>query len=331
MPKVTLEGRSHEISSGETVLDGLLRDGVPVPHSCRSGVCQSCLMRAVEGAPPEESQKGLKEVLRVQDYFLSCICRPTADLEIALPGAEAAAFIDATVVGKEMIGDNILRLRLRPEAPVEYRPGQFVNLRTHHGHVRSYSLASVPDLDETLEFHVRRLPDGRVSGWVHEALRSGDSLQIQGPVGDCFYLPGRPDQPLLLIGTGCGLAPLWGIVRDALRQGHRAPIHLYHGSRHKDGLYLVEELRELAHTHPNFRYVPCLSGEHAPHGVRSGRAAHIALEDHPDLKGWRVYLCGNPDMVAAARRKIFLAGASFADILADEFRLNLPVGESVMA
>ncbi len=331
MSKITFDGRDHDIAAGTTVLEGLLRDGVPVPHSCRNGICQSCLMRVVRGDPPAAAQQGLKEVLRVQGYFLPCVCRPEDDLEIAAPGTDAAGFVDATVVGKEMIGDNILRLRLRPVAPIEYRPGQFVNLRTRHGLVRSYSLASVPDIDEALEFHIRKLPDGRVSGWVHEALGSGDSLEIQGPVGDSFYLPGRPDQPLLLIGTGSGLAPLWGIVRDALRQGHRAPIWLYHGSRHGGGLYLVEELRELAQTHTNFHYVPCLSSENAPPGVRSGRAAHVALEDHPDLKDWRVYLCGHPDMVAATRRKAFLAGAGFADIHADAFRLNLPAGESAVA
>jgi NAD(P)H-flavin reductase/ferredoxin len=331
MPKITLDGRTHDIEAGTTVLEGLLRDGVSIPHSCRNGICQSCLMRVVEGAPPADSQKGLKEVLRMQGYFLPCICRPAEDLEIAAPGAGAANFVDATVVGKEMLGDNIIRLRLRTETPVDYRPGQFVNLRTRQGLVRSYSIASVPDLDDTLEFHIRKLPDGRVSGWVHEVLRSGDSLEIQGPVGDCFYLPGRPEQPLLLIGTGSGLAPLWGIVRDALRQGHTAPIWLYHGSRHAGGLYLVDDLRELSRTHPDFHYVPCLSGENAPHGVRSGRAAHVALEDHPDLKGWRVYLCGHPDMVAAARRKAFLAGAGMKDIHADAFRLNLPVGESAVA
>ena len=65
MSKITLEGRAHEIDGGETVLEGLLRDGVSVPHSCRNGICQSCLMRAVEGTPPEAAQKGLKEGLRI--------------------------------------------------------------------------------------------------------------------------------------------------------------------------------------------------------------------------------------------------------------------------
>ena len=42
------------------------------------------------------------------------------------------------------------------------------------------------------------------------------------------------------------------------------------------------------------------------------------LDDHLELKVWRVYLCGYPPMVKAA----FLMGASLADIHADPFELQ---------
>jgi NAD(P)H-flavin reductase len=45
----------------------------------------------------------------------------------------------------------------------------------------------------------------------------------------------------------------------------------------------------------------------------------VALDDVPDLSGWRVYLCGNPAMVDAAKTKTFLAGASMQNIYADPF------------
>ncbi|MHC5543815.1 2Fe-2S iron-sulfur cluster-binding protein, partial [Singulisphaera rosea] len=53
MTKVTFEGQATELNPGETVLEALLREGHPVPHSCRAGACRSCLMRAVEGRVPE--------------------------------------------------------------------------------------------------------------------------------------------------------------------------------------------------------------------------------------------------------------------------------------
>ena len=113
-----------------------------------------------------------------------------------------------------------------------------------------------------------------------------------------------------------------GILRDALADGHQAPIHFYHGSSTADGLYMAAILRDLAEDHENVAYVPCVSGEPPKAGVRAGRADGAALSDHADLSGWRVFLCGAPPMVHGVRKKAYLAGAAMADILADAFELR---------
>ncbi len=144
-------------------------------------------------------------------------------------------------------------------------------------------------------------------------------MQISAPLGSCFYLHDAPQQPLLLIGTGSGLAPLIGIVRDALAQQHTGDIYLYHGSHDAAGLYLIDELREMAGHYPNFHYVPCVSDTDASTQYQAGRAMEIALVAHSDLAGWRVFLCGNPNMVKTTRKKAYLAKAAINDIYADAF------------
>lgn len=329
MPRITWQGNHHELQEDETVLDALIRVGASVSYACRGGVCQTCMLRAVAGDPGEAARRGLNEEQRAQGAFLPCICRPDTDLEVAPMQAEKPVTA-ATVVSKTPLGAGILRLRLAPREPIIYRAGQFVNVHADDGLVRSYSIASVPALDEgEIELHVRRLPGGRVSGWLHEVLREGDELRVQGPVGDCCYVPGEPERPLLLIGTGSGLAPLWGIVREALHSGHTGPIYLYHGSRDAKGLYLRNELRALTEKHgERFHYIPCISGPEAPADCRSGRASDIALSDHPKLSGWRAYICGHPQMVDQTRRRIFLAGARLSDILADAFTVAEPSTEA---
>jgi ferredoxin-NADP reductase len=161
-----------------------------------------------------------------------------------------------------------------------------------------------------------------MSAWVHEQLSAEDSVEISQPLGECYYRPGNPEQALLLIGTGCGLAPLYGVIRDALHQGHSGPIWLYHGSRSCDGLYLIDELRDLAREHRNFAYVPCVSNEPTLDGVLQLRANDAAFKQNANLKNWRVFLCGHPDMVNAAKKKAFLAGANLKDIHADAFALS---------
>jgi Na+-transporting NADH:ubiquinone oxidoreductase subunit NqrF len=267
MSKVIYGGQSYEC--GEySVLDCLTAQGVPVPSSCRSGVCQTCLMRAVKGEVPNKAKEGLKATLAAQNYFMACLCYPKQDIEAVLPDAGMGK-LEARVTDVEYLNADILGIRLKPSRPFEYR--------------------------------------------------AGDAVTISEATGDCFYVPGNPGQNILLIATGSGLAPLYGIIRDALLNGHQGKLSLYHGSYNPDGFYLVGELKQLAQTHPNFSYVRCVSESEAPAGYASGMVLDVALGDHPDLSGWRVFLCGNPDMVNAARQQTFFAGASIRDIFADPF------------
>jgi len=323
MPYITYEGVAYECGTDQTVLDCLTAQGISIPSSCRSGVCQSCLMRALGGSVPEVAQTGLKPTLVAQGYFKACTCKPTGELSVVLPDA-AGMKLAASVLSIEPLNSDIVAVRLRPERVLDYRAGQFIRLFRDAQQSRCYSLASVPQLErDVLEIHVRHIPGGFVSGWVHQELRAGDAVEIADSAGQCFYVPGEPQQPLLLLGTGSGLAPLYGIVRDALSQGHRGPVWLYHGSPSTAGLYRTAKLHALAEAYPNFHYVPCISAGVVPAGMRQGNVLEVALADRPDFTAWRVFLCGHPDLVREAKFQIFLAGAASAEIHADPF---LPSG-----
>ena len=310
-------GVDYDWREGETVLGALLRQDAPAPYSCRNGVCLTCMMQCRDGTPSAESQIGIKDTLRLDGHFLPCLCTPDGDLDCEPPNDDEI-YGRAILRSVEQLSPSICRILLEPAMPLYYRAGQFINVRRDDGMIRSYSLASVPALDDHLELHIKRLPRGDMSNWLFDEVEAGIGLDIQGPNGVCFYVSGRPETPLLLIGNGSGLAPLIGIARDALASGHEGEISLYHGTRHRDGLYLDETLLAMAEEHGNFTYVPCVSGETGP----SGRAENVAFAEHPKLDGHRVYLCGYPPMVNAAKKKAYLMGADLADIHADPFELR---------
>ena len=301
MAQIGFAGARYALEDGESVLECLERAEYDIPFSCRNGVCLTCMMRVREGAPLQDSQKDLREGQRQQGYFLPCVCHPDGDLDIESPS-------DAEIYGRGVVADvshlsaNFCRVRLHTSTPLFYHAGQFINLRRGDGLVRSYSLASVPRLEEALD--------------------------IQGPNGDCYYIgdSAGDGRPLLLIGNGSGLAPLYRIARDALSSGHAGEIHLYHGSRTAGGLYYMDEMQSLAREHENFHYIPCLSGDEAEArdatGAREGRAEAVAFADHTALGDWWVYLRGYPPMVKTAKKLAFLAGAALHDILADPFELQ---------
>ncbi len=317
MARLKYQGRDIVSRDGESVLDAFLRHGISVPFSCRNGVCHVCLQRCVDAPIAPVAQMGLRSELQEQGYFLSCKCIPLADMEISPP---AALFTTTLVHSKEMLSPHVCKLLLEPPSDFEYRAGQFLNVRRNDGLVRSYSLASLPAQDYFLELHVQRKDGGTMSSWLLDELQPGDELDIQGPDGDCHYKPEAAGHPLLLVGTGTGLAPLYGILRDALHNQHAADIHLYHGGRGTDRFYLGAELRALGERHPNFHYHECMSGEgKVPAGVLAGRVHETAFSRHKNLHGWHVYLAGLAEMVDHGAQLAAEHGAAAAAIHTDAF------------
>ncbi len=318
MPLITFDGHQYDCHQGETILECLTRHGLLVASGCQSGVCQTCITKAVKGRPTADSQKGLKDTQVAQNYFLTCVCKPEEDMELAVADLSKGSMA-ATVVEKQLLNESVLRLRLKCEHEFDYVAGQFVNVKhPETGLVRSYSLASLPS-DEALELHIKRVPDGRMSGYLHDETSVGDALSIDGPAGECFYTIKDLDQPLLMVAVGTGLAPLYGIVRDALKHGHRGEIHLFHASLAIPGLYYSDEMNALADQYEKVHYTPCVLHGDAPDGGKQGDIQQLVKSAIPDLSGWRVYVCGDPAIVNGLKQTCFLAGASMADIYSDPF------------
>jgi len=283
-------------------------------------------MRAVEGRPPEAAQVGLNDSKKALGYFLGCVAKPSDDLVVDL-GGEGLQRTRVAIESIERLSDTVIKVLLEPETAFDYCSGQFLTLIRDDGLARSYSIASLPGRDRHLELHVRVLAGGRMSGWLADEVRPGDRATVQGPSGDCFYVRGKEAQEIVLVGTGTGLAPLFGIAQDAVHHGHKAPVTLFHGAREPGGLYLVERLRELERQVPWFHYVPCCLEGDGREDVEIGSIDNILLDRISTFKGRRVYLCGDPAIVQSLRKTVFLRGAGMKEIFSDAF-LSAPATAS---
>ncbi|MFN3963160.1 MAG: 2Fe-2S iron-sulfur cluster-binding protein [Fimbriimonadaceae bacterium] len=302
------EGRKIQAAQGETVLDALLRNGEPVGHGCKAGVCQACLVRVQSGPVPAKARKGLALPVAQQGGALSCCLKADEALDLQPFREEDLPRVAAKVARVRHLSPDVIEARL--EAPLEVCPGQFVRVE-REGIERAYSVAETTG--SLHAFHIRLIPGGQMST-LWSQVQPGDTFTLQGPFGRSVYDAGQPDRPLLLIGSGTGLAPLWGVLNDALAQGHRGAISLYHGAASSAGLYYRDELEAVVGLH----YVPCADEVTDPRD-RPGSPLTHALQDHPDLTGYAVYLCGSPGLVHAAQKKCFLAGADMQDIFSDPY------------
>jgi len=327
MSNIKFQGNTYSGNTEESILDTFLRLGVEVPYSCRSAVCNGCRLKLVKGDVAKKSSCSSCKT-SADGNILACNSIPFGDIEVDLAdGTEE--YSRASVIEKNLLAPDICQLKMVQDKFFCYEPGQVINLKfPGESEFRSYSLASLFSEDEFLEIHVKRVPNGKFSNLIFDQVKVGDEVEIRQDaklVSPSYY---KPEQKMLFIANGTGLAPIQAIIKYLLHENHTGDLLLYHGSRHPEGLYMDEELHKLQQEYPNFKYNPCLSGSNVLEGFREGRAHVVAFKDCTDLSDFKVYLCGLPQMVSAATVVVTKAGVNDEDIFTDPYQTSHRVTDS---
>jgi CDP-4-dehydro-6-deoxyglucose reductase len=204
----------------------------------------------------------------------------------------------------DRLSADVIGLVMAPAANARfcYRPGQYLSVVLADGQRRSFSMASACGVDRPIELHVRRRPGGCFSDIVLAGLKVGDPLVFEGPFGHVDWREGMG--PVILMGTGTGLAPLKALLEQGLVVGGQREIHLYWGGRAPADLYLSAHLHHLARDHARLRFIPILSRPHAGWVGRRGYVQDAVAEDFPNLHDADVYACGSGTMINAARARL---------------------------
>jgi CDP-4-dehydro-6-deoxyglucose reductase len=312
--QITIEpsGKTFSAEPQETILDAALRQGVAVAYGCRNGACGACKGKVVQGDVSHEGNAtpALSEQDLANGVALMCCAHAQGDvtIEATLLGANGevvAKTLPCRVESIEKVHDvAILRLKLPPTERLSFRAGQYIDILLKDGKKRSFSLANAPHDDAFLELHIRNQAGGFFSDYVFNQMKQGEILRFNGPLG-AFYLREEDREPIILLASGTGFAPIKGIVEHALQQGSQRPMVLYWGARTRADLYQSALAEAWQSAHPElFRYVPVLSeptAEDAWNG-RQGLVHQAVLDDYADLSPYHVYACGAPVMVEAAHR-----------------------------
>ncbi|RXU62764.1 hypothetical protein CW358_22085 [Pseudomonas protegens] len=311
MPELTVGSRRWSVAPASNLLDALNQAGVAVPYSCRAGSCHACLVHCVQGLPSDSRPDALSDEQRRRGWRLACQCQVVEDLQVETFNPQRDGQ-PARVIGLDWLSSSVLRLRLQPERPLRYRAGQHLVLWTATQVARPYSLASLPEEDRFLEFHLDCRHPGQFSDAARQ-LQVGDTLslgELRG--GALHYDPDWQQRPLWLLAAGTGLAPLFGVLREALRQDHQGPIRLIHLAHDSSEHYLAKPLAALAANRPQ------LSVELWQGAELTAALAQLRLVSRQTL----ALLCGHPDSVEAFARRLYLAGLPRNQLLADVFLLR---------
>jgi ring-1,2-phenylacetyl-CoA epoxidase subunit PaaE len=141
-----------------------------------------------------------------------------------------------------------------------YKQGQYITLKIQlNGQElrRSYSMSSSP-LENKLAVTVKKVSGGKVSGYLHDKLKAGDTLEVALPEGRFFTkLDPEKRRTYYMFGAGSGITPLMSIIKTTLESEPMSAIFLLYGSRNEESIIFREAIDALSE-----RYVGQLHVEH---------------------------------------------------------------------
>ena len=98
---------------------------------------------------------------------------------------------------------------LRPQRPLAFQAGQFVELAIPGIGEAPFTPSSSPAISEEMEITIMRT--GRVTNLLHQ-MAVGDTLGIRGPYGRAYPIEEFYGREILIVGGGCGVGPLRALL-----------------------------------------------------------------------------------------------------------------------
>ncbi|MCJ8313380.1 MAG: 2Fe-2S iron-sulfur cluster binding domain-containing protein [Pseudomonadales bacterium] len=332
MRTIIFEEQTLAFGDDQSVLEALENKGFLVPSRWRQGNCHSCVLHCNEFeyshptnlSAPDNSVYGLDDKQKSMGLFLSCQCKGSEILADSTLNMQLAKLDvnSANVIEKKSLSDRIFSIKF--VCNTKWQAGQFVNIHTPFGE-RSYSIASIVD-EGVIELHISKKLNGKVSNYLFNNATVGSKFTISNANGDCFYHPFISKKPLLLIGTGSGLAPLVGILKQAIKSKHEEDIHLYIAQGEPQLHYYQKQLNRLDKKQNNLtiHYVCRRNSDNIEleNNMRVGELEDIIKNDFENLQPFAAFICGSPQMVRNMQIQCIMNRMDRSNIRVDPFEDN---------
>jgi NAD(P)H-flavin reductase/ferredoxin len=302
---LTINGRAISAKPGASLVDTALREGIVIPTDCCSGQCDTCRVHVLSGNIDDAGTLDGRTVL-------ACQARVHGNAEIRFDEVQTPSRCRGSIESVEPLAPDIVQVAIRLDRLLSHHPGQYAKVTFPGCPARDYSPTAFlnASVDEHIVvFHIKRHVNGAVSNALRGKIRRGDRVWVEGPFGSAFYRPGT--SRLVLVGTGTGWAPLWGIARAARLAEPNRSMKIVIGVRDPLHLYMRESLEWLRRSGVQDIIMSCTGEDlHAPDVVPGRTTQFITDLQLTDT----VHAAGSSSMVESvkviARR---IGAACYAD------------------
>lgn len=203
---------------------------------------------------------------------------------------------------------------------IDFIPGQFLPLQVSIDgqlHSRCYSLASIPG-DDHLALTIKRIDGGLVSNYLADHAKVGDAFATLPAAGEFHYQHAKQGK-LLLLSAGCGITPVYSMLRQRLAQDADADIVFVHSASHSADRIFVNELEALAAAHPNLTLHWVISNDPQKGQVQGKLDARLLLSLATDIRDRTVLMCGPEGYMLAANEWFKALGVAEDKVFQEAF------------
>lgn len=298
---VRIEPTGHSFTAlpEETLLEAALRSGININYNCSNGSCGDCKAQLLAGdveSIPADYRFTSQE--KNDGYLLLCSSRAASDLVIAAqearsPGDIPLQRIPTKVAKIEARGEDIriLHLRTPRTKTLRFLAGQHAGLQLPGDGSLDSPLASCPCNGMQLQFHFRRQHGSPFLDRLFNGLKSGDTVDLEGPFGD-VTLDDDARRPLLMVAVGEEFAPIKSLIEHAINLDLREAVRMFWLADEATGHYLENYCRSWEEALDDYRYIPFRIASAEPDSAEIQYLLESIAREVPELAKVDIYVAG---------------------------------------
>ncbi|WP_395646984.1 2Fe-2S iron-sulfur cluster-binding protein [Terricaulis sp.] len=190
---------------------------------------------------------------------------------------------------------------------------------------RNYSVCVSPS-EGVLKIGVKKIAGGVFSGWVNDALKAGDEVEVMAPHGSfCWDFDPNAQRDYVAFAGGSGITPILSLMKAALTHEPKSRFTLFYGNRTSQGVMFLEELAAWKDRYlDRLQIVHFLEDEEEEIELFNGRLDRPKVEEiltHlVDVASTDVFfICGPGPMMDAIEETLLARGVERPRILIERF------------
>ncbi|PVI05662.1 ferredoxin reductase-like protein [Periconia macrospinosa] len=169
--------------------------------------------------------------------------------------------------------------------------------------IRPYTPTSDVDQKGTVEFVIKKYPNGPMSEHLHN-MEPGQRLDIKGPIPKYQWTPNKHEHVAMIAG-GTGITPMWQVANAIFKNPEdKTKVTLVFGNISEEDILLKKELEHLENTYPRrFRAFYVL--DNPPEQWQGGKGyvtkelLKTVLPEPKEGEKIKIFVCGPPPMYKA--------------------------------